>query len=105
MTSVVELMTVKVFWLERALAEPRGKEVRHFITNALRSIQVVAQGRVNKENLGTTAVNHFLVVLRQAKQRVQARISVHFSTYTAALDSLDRVCEMSLWWQHLFFNL
>ena len=62
----------EVFWLERALAEPSGKEVHHFIINALRSIQVVAPGRVDKENMGENAVNHLLVILRQAKQRVQA---------------------------------
>ena len=53
------------------MAEPSGKEVHHFITNALRSMQVVASGRVDKENMGEYAVNHLLVILRQAKQRVQ----------------------------------
>lgn len=57
------------------MAEPSGKEVHHFIINALRSIQVVAPGRVDKENMGENAVNHLLVILRQAKQRVQAKKS------------------------------
>lgn len=61
----------KVFWLERALAEPTGLANHHFMTNALRCLQVVGLGRINKDKMGNASVNQLLVVFRQAKQRLQ----------------------------------
>ncbi len=58
--------------MERALPQP-GTEIHQFLDNACRCMQVVGLGRrIDKEKLGDRAVNHLLVIYRQAKERVQA---------------------------------